>query len=76
MRDGWRVRLIYLALPNVEMSKLRVAEQVTHEGHAILILQSDKSKYYLKDFLLVNQENNTCLIHLSMHRRINMEITF
>ena len=25
---GWRIELIYLALPNVEMSKLRVAESV------------------------------------------------
>lgn len=34
-RDGWLVRLIYLALPNVEMSKLRVAERVAHGGHDI-----------------------------------------
>ncbi len=34
-RDGWRVRLIYLALPSVEMSKLRVAERVAHGGHDI-----------------------------------------
>lgn len=30
--DGWRVELIYLALPSVEMSKLRVAERVAHGG--------------------------------------------
>ncbi|MBN8477048.1 MAG: hypothetical protein HWD57_18335 [Candidatus Accumulibacter cognatus] len=34
-RDGWRVDLIYLALPSAEMSKLRVAERVAHGGHAI-----------------------------------------
>lgn len=34
-RDGWRVELIYLALPSVEMSKLRVAERVSHSGHDI-----------------------------------------
>ncbi|MEY6433580.1 AAA family ATPase [Thioalkalicoccus limnaeus] len=34
-RDGWRVELIYLALPSAEMSKLRVAERVAHGGHAI-----------------------------------------
>jgi predicted ABC-type ATPase len=34
-RDGWRVELIYLALPSVEMSKLRVAERVAHGGHNI-----------------------------------------
>lgn len=33
--DGWRVALIYLALPSMEMSKLRVAERVAHGGHAI-----------------------------------------
>ncbi len=34
-RDGWRVELIYLALPSGEMSKLRVAERVAHGGHNI-----------------------------------------
>lgn len=34
-RAGWRVELIYLALPSVEMSKLRVAERVAHGGHNI-----------------------------------------
>lgn len=33
--EGWRVELIYLALPSVEMSKLRVAEWVAHGGHNI-----------------------------------------
>jgi predicted ABC-type ATPase len=33
--EGWRVKLIYLALPSVEMSKLRVAERVAHGGHNI-----------------------------------------
>ncbi|MCL7462156.1 zeta toxin family protein [Pseudomonas sp. NW5] len=36
LRDaGWRVELIYLALPSVEMSRLRVAERVSHGGHSI-----------------------------------------
>jgi predicted ABC-type ATPase len=36
MRDeNWQVELIYLALPSVEMSKLRVAERVAHGGHNI-----------------------------------------
>jgi len=34
---GWQAELIYLALPNVEMSKLRVAERVAHGGHDIPI---------------------------------------
>lgn len=33
--DGWRVELIYLALPSKEMSHLRVAERVAHGGHNI-----------------------------------------
>jgi predicted ABC-type ATPase len=33
--SGWAVELIYLALPSVEMSKLRVAERVEHGGHNI-----------------------------------------
>jgi predicted ABC-type ATPase len=32
---GWRVELNYLALPSIEMSKLRVAERVAHGGHTI-----------------------------------------
>ena len=33
--DGWQIELIYLALPNIEMSELRVAERVAHGGHNI-----------------------------------------
>jgi len=32
---NWRVELVYLALPTVEMSRLRVAERVSHGGHNI-----------------------------------------
>ncbi len=32
---GWRIELIYLALPSAEMSRLRVAERVAHGGHSI-----------------------------------------
>ena len=34
-QGGWRTELIYLALPGVEMSRLRVAERVAHGGHDI-----------------------------------------
>lgn len=34
-RGGWRVELIYLALPSAELSRLRVAERVAHGGHDI-----------------------------------------
>jgi len=33
--DGWRVELIYLALPNPDMARNRVAERVAHGGHDI-----------------------------------------
>ena len=33
--SGWRVELLYLALPKMEMSILRVAERVAHGGHSI-----------------------------------------
>jgi len=33
--DGWKVELIYLALPNSDISQLRVAERVKHGGHNI-----------------------------------------
>lgn len=36
-QKGWEVELVYLALPSLEMSKLRVAERVTHGGHNIPI---------------------------------------
>ena len=34
-QEGWRLELLYLALPSVEMSILRVAERVAHGGHSI-----------------------------------------
>ncbi|MDR9468168.1 AAA family ATPase [Marinospirillum sp.] len=33
--QGWKVILVYLALPSVEMSRQRVAERVRHGGHDI-----------------------------------------
>ncbi len=33
--DGWQVELIYLALPSVKISEMRVAERVAHGGHNI-----------------------------------------
>lgn len=34
-KETWKVELVYLALPSIEMSKLRVAERVAHGGHDI-----------------------------------------
>ena len=53
--DGWRVDLIYLALPSVEMSKLRVAERVAHGGHNIPLADIERRfprslRHLLDDF--------------------------
>jgi len=40
--DGWRVELIYLALPSMEMSKLRVVERVAHGGHNIPVADIER----------------------------------
>ncbi len=34
-KEKWRVELVYLALPSVEMSSARVKERVAHGGHNI-----------------------------------------
>jgi len=53
--DGWRVDLIYLALPSVEMSKMRVAERVAHGGHNIPLADIERRfprslRHLLDDF--------------------------
>ncbi len=53
--SGWRVELIYLALPSVEMSKLRVAERVAHGGHNIPVKDIERRfprslRHLLNDF--------------------------
>ena len=40
--SSWRVVLIYLALPDVSLSKLRVAERVSHGGHNIPLKDIDR----------------------------------
>jgi predicted ABC-type ATPase len=40
--EGWRVELIYLALPSVEVSRQRVAERVSHGGHNIPTADIDR----------------------------------
>jgi predicted ABC-type ATPase len=35
--QGWQIELLYLALPNIEMSVKRVAERVAYGGHNISI---------------------------------------
>ena len=40
--EGWRVDLIYLALPSVDMSRFRVAERVAHGGHSIPVADIER----------------------------------
>ena len=40
--EGWQVELMYLALPDVAMSRLRVAERVTHGGHNIPVVDIER----------------------------------
>ncbi len=40
--NGWRVELIYLALPSREMSRMRVAERVSHGGHNIPVADIER----------------------------------
>ena len=49
------MELIYLALPSVEMSKLRVAERVAHGGHHIPVADIERRfprslRHLLDDF--------------------------
>jgi len=53
--SGWKVELVYLALPKMDMSKARVAERVTHGGHNIPIKDIERRfsrslKNLFKDF--------------------------
>lgn len=41
-KQGWALELIYLALPNVELSKSRVAERVAHGGHNIPLVDIER----------------------------------
>jgi len=54
-QDGWQVELIYVALPSVKMSKLRVAERVAHGGHKIPLTDIERRfprslRHLLDDF--------------------------
>jgi predicted ABC-type ATPase len=40
--NGWRVELIYLALPSVALSRQRVAERVLHGGHNIPVADIER----------------------------------
>ena len=54
---GWRVKLIYLALPDVATSHMRVAERVSHGGHDVSDLDLQRRfPRSLRNFLVVFAE--------------------
>lgn len=64
-QDGWEVELLYLYLPNIELSVQRVAERVKNGGHNIKIIDI-KRRYNRSISNLVNVyidvvNNITCL---------------
>lgn len=66
-REGWRVELIYLALPSVEMSKLRVAERVAHGGHTIPMAAIERRfprslRHLLNDF---SHRTDSCICFMN-----------
>ena len=64
---GWRVELIYLALPSMEMSKMRVAERVAHGGHNIPIKDIERRFQRSLQHLLVDfselADNTHCFMN-------------
>jgi predicted ABC-type ATPase len=64
---GWRVELIYLALPSAEMSALRVAERVAHGGHSIaradILRRFPRSLRHLLDHFSPLVDRCTCFMN-------------
>ena len=64
---GWYVELIYLALPSMEMSKMRVAERVAHGGHNIPIKDIERRFQRSLQHLLVDfsslADNTHCFMN-------------
>lgn len=65
--QGWRVELIYLALPSAEMSRLRVAERVAHGGHDIpavdIARRFPRSLHNLFQFFCPQVSQTRCLMN-------------
>ena len=68
--NNWQVELIYLALPSVEMSELRVAERVIHGGHNIPVKDVERRfPRSLKNLLLAySQSVDYCSCFLNSER--------
>jgi predicted ABC-type ATPase len=67
--SGWRVELIYLALPSVELSRLRVAERVAHGGHDIAVAdvlrRFPRSLYNLLHLFAPQVDQTRCFMNSS-----------
>lgn len=67
MGAGWRVELIYLALPGAEFSRLRVAERVKHGGHNIpsadIARRFPRSLYNLLHLFSSRVHHTICLMN-------------
>lgn len=65
--DGWRVELIYLALPSAEISRLRVVERVAHGGHNIaeddIIRRFPRSRHNLFHLFAPLVDQTRCFIN-------------
>jgi predicted ABC-type ATPase len=65
--EGWQVELIYLALPSVEMSIMRVAERVAHGSHNIPLADIQRrfprSLYNLLHFYSYAGDRTQCLMN-------------
>jgi len=65
--EGWQVELLYLALPSVEMSKLRVSQRVEHGGHNIPLKDIERrfprSLSNLLNFYSYEVDNTRCFLN-------------
>lgn len=86
-KAGWRVELIYLALPDPELARQRVAERVAHGGHDIP--QADiQRRFYrglanLLDHYMVAVDRVECLANegeqpelVFVHERGRLEVSW
>lgn len=74
--EGWRIELIYLALPSMAMSKLRVAERVAHGGHNIPVADIERrfSRSLTNLLIMFSQEMDAC--HCFMNSSASPELVF
>lgn len=67
IQSNWRVELIYLALPDMEMSRQRVAERVAHGGHdipqAAIERRFARSLYNLLQLYAPNVSRTRCYLN-------------